>query len=518
MTIRTNRARASVLVLAVAIAIGAFLAAGTTATAKDTALPRNGTLYTSGTAWGPFTDFNPLRSGYATGVLGLLYETLFRYDPLKDKFIPWLATSGRWAGTTYVVNVRRGVTWNDGKPLTAADVKYTFETGKLDGLRDLDDVEDGPPARHDGGQHRPLPSSRERRTTRTGTSGCTRSRSSRSTSGRATARPRSRPATRTRSRSMVGTGPFKYAAGKGSSQTLQWDRRNGWWATKALGMKMPMAHIVDIHNTQNTASLQNFLQDKIDLSNNFFPGVDKRDRRERPARTTRRRRTCSRRTRPGSSRTRRRSRSTTGVFRRALATVDQHRPDRQGRLRQHRLEGEPDRPAADWSKWIDQAAGQAARLHLQHGTGEAAPRAGRLPGHERRRVRREQGRLRDQPADHRPERLVGLDDGDPDHRRQRQGRRDPDHAGLPRLQRPRRRAELRQVRPRHQQREADREHAVHLLRLPLPAADRGEADVRELLAVHAGGGEAVGADPQAQQDEVHGASRRRGRSTRRSRR
>jgi peptide/nickel transport system substrate-binding protein len=40
-------------------------------------------------------------------------------------------------------------------------------------------------------------------------------------------------------------------------------------------MRMPMAHIVDIHNTQNTASLQNFLQDKIDLSNNFFPGVDK---------------------------------------------------------------------------------------------------------------------------------------------------------------------------------------------------------------------------------------------------
>ena len=110
MTIRTNRARASVLVLAVAIAIGAFLAAGTTATAKDTALPRNGTLYTSGTAWGPFTNFNPLRSGYATGVLGLHYETLFRYDPLTDRFIPWLATNGGWNGTTYVLTVRRGDT------------------------------------------------------------------------------------------------------------------------------------------------------------------------------------------------------------------------------------------------------------------------------------------------------------------------------------------------------------------------------------------------------------------------
>src|SRR5688500_20255136 len=74
---------------------------------------------------------------------------------------------------------------------------------------------------------------------------------------------------------FVGAGPFTYGAGKGSSQTLQWNRRSGWWATAALGKRMPMKHIVDIHNTTNTASLQNFLQNKIDLSNNFFPGIDK---------------------------------------------------------------------------------------------------------------------------------------------------------------------------------------------------------------------------------------------------
>ena len=156
MTIRTNRARASVLVLAVAIAIGAFLAAGTTATAKDTALPRNGTLYTSGTAWGPFTNFNPLRSGYATGVLGLLYETLFRYDPLKDKFIPWLATSGRWAGTTYVLNVRPRRHVERRQAAHGGRREVHLRDRQARGLRDLDDVEDRAPARHDGGQHRPL--------------------------------------------------------------------------------------------------------------------------------------------------------------------------------------------------------------------------------------------------------------------------------------------------------------------------------------------------------------------------
>ena len=120
-------------VAALAVVVAVFTSgAGAKPTSSD-ALPRNETLYTSGTAWGPFTNFNPLRPGYATGVLGLLYETLFRYDPLKDRFIPWLATSGKWQGRSYVVTLRSGVTWNDGKPLTAADVKFTFETGKLEG-------------------------------------------------------------------------------------------------------------------------------------------------------------------------------------------------------------------------------------------------------------------------------------------------------------------------------------------------------------------------------------------------
>ena len=121
-------------VAAVATLLASLAAGGAGASPQSSlALPRTQTLYVSGTAWGPYTNFNPLRGGYATGVVGLLYETLFRYDPLKDKFIPWLATKRGWQGNTYVVTLRNGVTWNDGKPLTAADVKFTFETGKLAG-------------------------------------------------------------------------------------------------------------------------------------------------------------------------------------------------------------------------------------------------------------------------------------------------------------------------------------------------------------------------------------------------
>ena len=96
--------------------------------------------------------------------------------------------------------------------------------------------------------------------------------------------------------------------------------------------------------------------------------------------------------------------------------VDQRRPDRQGRLREHRREGEPDRPAADLEQVDRPGAGREARVQVQHRGGEGAARGERLQGHERRRLRREQERPADQPPADRAERLVRLDDGDPDHR------------------------------------------------------------------------------------------------------
>jgi peptide/nickel transport system substrate-binding protein len=263
-----------VVTLVVTMAVASFAGGAGAQSDRTGALPRGSTLYTSGTAWGPFASFNPLRAERSTGTVGLLYETLFRYDPLKDRFIPWLATSGRWVGKSYVATLRRGVTWNDGKPFTGADVKFTFETGKLE-----------------GSQYSTM--------WKTGLTGITVKGNVVSFNFKGTPNyqdwdtnmysipivPRhiwsSYSATEITTGNtddvskMVGTGPFKYGAGKGTSGTLQWNRRVGWWATKALGLRMPMQYLVDIHNTSNTASLQNFLQGNIDLSNNFFPGVDK---------------------------------------------------------------------------------------------------------------------------------------------------------------------------------------------------------------------------------------------------
>ncbi len=207
-------------------------------------------------------------------MIGLLYETLFRYDPLQDRFIPWLATSGKWVGKSYVVTLRRGVTWNDGKPLTAADVKFTFETGKLEGSQYSTMWKTGLTSITTKGNvvsfnFKGVPNYQDWDTNMYSIPIVPRHIWSGYSATEITTGNTDQPS------KMVGTGPFTYGGGAGGSQTLQWNRRNGWWATKALGKTMPMRYFVDIHNTSNTASLQNFLQNKIDLSNNFFPGIDK---------------------------------------------------------------------------------------------------------------------------------------------------------------------------------------------------------------------------------------------------
>jgi peptide/nickel transport system substrate-binding protein len=91
---------------------------------------RSETLYVGGAAWGPASTWNPFQPGSlanTTGTLGLVYETLFNYDPLTNTMIPWLAESGEWVGDyVYEATLRDGLTWSDGTPLTAEDVVFTM--------------------------------------------------------------------------------------------------------------------------------------------------------------------------------------------------------------------------------------------------------------------------------------------------------------------------------------------------------------------------------------------------------
>lgn len=91
-------------------------------------LPRNETFYEGGAMWGPLTNFNPLNAGSHGWGVDLVYPTLFIYNPITNKMIPYLAESGKWVNsTTYDVKLRQNAQWTDGQPVTAQDVKYTFE-------------------------------------------------------------------------------------------------------------------------------------------------------------------------------------------------------------------------------------------------------------------------------------------------------------------------------------------------------------------------------------------------------
>jgi peptide/nickel transport system substrate-binding protein len=78
----------------------------------------------------PFeANFNPYSPSVQPGSIGMIYEPLMYFNRAKSGDIePWLAKSYTWNadGTAITFKLRTGVTWNDGKPFTAADVAYTF--------------------------------------------------------------------------------------------------------------------------------------------------------------------------------------------------------------------------------------------------------------------------------------------------------------------------------------------------------------------------------------------------------
>jgi peptide/nickel transport system substrate-binding protein len=106
-------------------------ASGSTVTISN----ENGALWTCG--------FNPLLGSDQLLAFGFVYEPLVYVNPLQNgKTTPMLATSWQWGAgnNSLTFTIRKGVKWNDGTPMTAADVVYTFNLMKKYPALDLPGV------------------------------------------------------------------------------------------------------------------------------------------------------------------------------------------------------------------------------------------------------------------------------------------------------------------------------------------------------------------------------------------
>jgi peptide/nickel transport system substrate-binding protein len=88
-------------------------------------------------------NFNPFNSTVQFLTFGPIYEELVFVNELKSGApTPWLASKYAWSNhaKTLTFTIRKGLKWTDGKPLTAADVLFTFQLLKKYKALDLQAV------------------------------------------------------------------------------------------------------------------------------------------------------------------------------------------------------------------------------------------------------------------------------------------------------------------------------------------------------------------------------------------
>jgi peptide/nickel transport system substrate-binding protein len=112
-------------VLMGAATVGSFASAGAQAQ------PNQPPLVVQPAPNGPWVEnFNPFEPTNVAdyGTQGALYVPLFYFDMENGHVYPWLGQSYHWAnhGLELVVQLKPGLKWSNGTPLTAQDVAFTY--------------------------------------------------------------------------------------------------------------------------------------------------------------------------------------------------------------------------------------------------------------------------------------------------------------------------------------------------------------------------------------------------------
>ena len=278
MASRRRRQLVAVGVVA-AVAVTAFLTASGAGASPNgdksaTAYPRNQTLITSGSQWGNIAGTNPYVGNYAAGMVGLVNETLLRFDPIKGTYINWLAKSAKFTGASqYTVVVRPGVKWADGKPFTGSDVAYNVKLGRFNtafwnnlylNVKSIKVMGNTVIFTFKGTPNYvqwqnlmwnlPMISPTQARNAITNAASLT------------TYSPGN----------PIGTGPYQMDS-KGYDPTTRvvWVKKAHWWAADQKISPSPAPkYIIDLVNTSNTNALSGVLTGIEDMNNNYLPGVE----------------------------------------------------------------------------------------------------------------------------------------------------------------------------------------------------------------------------------------------------
>jgi peptide/nickel transport system substrate-binding protein len=209
-----------------------------------------------------FNPFVATQAAYGMGATGLIYEPLIEFNlAAPPQYYPWLATHYAWGngGKQITFTIRSDVKWNNGKPLTPADVAFTFNMMKKNTAINLGGLDISSVSTSGNNVTVSFPTPQYTNLQQIAGVAIV---------PEAIWSKVKNPATFTNP-NPVGSGPFKLLNFTPQGFTLQ--RNPGYWQASKL-------HVDKVYfpvYTSNTGALSALFTDKIDWTGNFIPGLQK---------------------------------------------------------------------------------------------------------------------------------------------------------------------------------------------------------------------------------------------------